>query len=71
LRLLYEARPLAFIAEQAGGIALDGAKPILSVPASDVHQRTPLVVGSEQEVVLFQRFQESFTQKDQSLSSHP
>ena len=70
LRLLYEARPLAFIAEQAGGIALDGAKPILSVLASDVHQRTPLVVGSEQEVVLFQRFQENFAQKDQSLSSH-
>ena len=47
---LYEARPLAFIAEQAGGLAIDGVQPILSLTASDIHDRTPLVLGSRQEV---------------------
>jgi fructose-1,6-bisphosphatase I len=53
LRLLYETRPLAFIAEQAGGLAIDGTRPILSVAASDIHDRTPLVLGSRREVEIF------------------
>jgi fructose-1,6-bisphosphatase I len=53
LRLLYEARPLAFIAEQAGGLAIDGSQPILSIAAADIHDRTPLVLGSRQEVETF------------------
>jgi fructose-1,6-bisphosphatase I len=56
LRLLYEARPLAFIAEQAGGMALDGEQPILARTATDIHDRTPFVVGSRQEVELFASF---------------
>ena len=46
LRLLYEANPIALIAEQAGGIATDGQTPILDLPPKGVHQRVPLVVGS-------------------------
>lgn len=46
LRLLYEAAPLAFIAEQAGGYASDGTGPILDVEPHDLHQRTPLFVGN-------------------------
>ena len=46
LRLLYEAAPLAFIAEQAGGYASDGTRPILDVQPTELHQRTPLFVGS-------------------------
>jgi fructose-1,6-bisphosphatase I len=53
LRLLYEANPLAFIAEQAGGLAIDGNEPILSVHPTRIHQRTPLVVGSRTEVDAF------------------
>ena len=53
LRLLYEARPLAFIAEQAGGMALDGEQPILARAAANIHDRTPLVVGSREEVEIF------------------
>jgi fructose-1,6-bisphosphatase I len=53
LRLLYEAKPLAFIAEQAGGRAIDGDRPILSLAAEDIHQRTPLVLGSRYEVETF------------------
>lgn len=56
LRLLYEANPIAFIAEQAGGAALDGARPILDVVPSDIHQRTPLVVGGMSEIEHFLSF---------------
>jgi fructose-1,6-bisphosphatase I len=50
LRLLYEANPLAFIAEQAGGMATDGRCRILDLRPSDIHQRTPFVIGSKKEV---------------------
>jgi len=50
LRLLYEASPLAFIAEQAGGMALDGKQRILDVEPKSLHQRTALVIGSEEDV---------------------
>ncbi len=46
LRLLYEANPLAFLAEQAGGRASDGTRDILDVEATELHQRTPLFIGS-------------------------
>lgn len=54
LRLLYEANPLAFIAEQAGGMAVNGEGRILDIQPSDIHQRTPFVVGSKDEVRIFQ-----------------
>ncbi|MCK5438792.1 MAG: fructose-1,6-bisphosphatase [Gemmatimonadetes bacterium] len=50
LRLLYEAAPLAHLAEAAGGAATDGAQRILEVVPSALHQRTPLVIGSRDEV---------------------
>jgi fructose-1,6-bisphosphatase I len=50
LRLLYEAAPLAFIAEQAGGMAVDGKGPVLDVEPKSLHQRTPLIIGSEDDV---------------------
>jgi fructose-1,6-bisphosphatase I len=53
LRLLYEANPLAFIAEQAGGMAIDGEQAILSIHPKEIHQRTPFVVGSRLEVEAF------------------
>jgi fructose-1,6-bisphosphatase I len=46
LRLLYEAAPLAFLAEQAGGYASDGHQPIRDIQPTNLHQRTPLVIGS-------------------------
>jgi fructose-1,6-bisphosphatase I len=52
LRLLYEANPIAFLAEQAGGLATDGKRPILEIPPRDLHQRTPLLVGSRAEMEL-------------------
>ena len=52
LRLMYEANPLAFIVEQAGGGATDGTTRILDVPLTALHQRTPLYIGSKNEVEL-------------------
>lgn len=47
LRLLYECNPLAFIAEQAGGLATTGRKRILSIAPERLHQRVPFFVGSK------------------------
>ena len=46
LRLLYECFPMAFIAEQAGGIATDGHKRLLDVTPTSLHQRSPIFIGS-------------------------
>lgn len=46
LRLLYECNPLAFIIEQAGGKATDGKNRIMELPITELHQRTPLFIGS-------------------------
>jgi fructose-1,6-bisphosphatase I len=52
LRLLYEANPLAFIVEQAGGAASDGERRILDIAPTELHQRTPLFIGSKSDVAL-------------------
>lgn len=46
LRLLYEAAPLAFLAEQAGGYASDGYQAILDIEPTKLHQRVPLFIGN-------------------------
>jgi len=56
LRLLYEAAPLAFLAEQAGGGASDGTQPILNIEPKNLHQRTPLFIGSRRLVELAEEF---------------
>lgn len=48
LRLLYEAAPLAFIVEQAGGRATDGLRDILDIDPRSLHQRTPLFIGARE-----------------------
>ena len=50
LRLLYEASPMAYIAEQAEGSATDGLNRILDMVPTGLHQRTPLVIGSREDV---------------------
>ena len=50
LRLLYEAAPLALVVEQAGGRATDGCRSILDIVPEDLHQHTPLVIGSRDDV---------------------
>jgi fructose-1,6-bisphosphatase I len=50
LRLMYEANPMAFLAEQAGGAATDGKQRILEKVPTALHERTPLIIGSRAEV---------------------
>lgn len=56
LRLLVEASPIAFLAEQAGGVATTGTERILDIVPGDLHQRVPLVVGNRAEVGTYQEF---------------
>ncbi|CAN5446342.1 class 1 fructose-bisphosphatase [soil metagenome] len=56
LRLLYEVAPLAMIAEQAGGRASDGERPIQEIMPTELHERSPLYIGSAEYVELAERF---------------
>jgi fructose-1,6-bisphosphatase I len=51
LRMLYEASPMAMIMEQAGGMATNGQTPILDIQPTELHERTPVFLGSREEVV--------------------
>jgi fructose-1,6-bisphosphatase I len=52
LRLMYEANPMAFIVEQAGGMATDGKHRILDIQPEKLHQRVPVFLGSRDEVAV-------------------
>ncbi|AFZ30191.1 D-fructose 1,6-bisphosphatase [Gloeocapsa sp. PCC 7428] len=56
IRLLYESAPLAFLIEQAGGRASTGTQEILDVVPEQLHQRTPLIIGSKENVALVESF---------------
>ena len=56
LRLLYEANPMAYLFEQAGGAASNGEGRILDIIPTELHQRTPLVLGSKEDVRAFHEF---------------
>ena len=56
LRLLYECNPIAFICEQAGGLAINGEKNILDIQPQELHQRIPFYCGSEEMIQQFQKF---------------
>jgi fructose-1,6-bisphosphatase I len=56
LRLLYEAAPLAMIAEQAGGAASNGKQNILDIEPSSLHQRVPLYIGSKKDIEEIESF---------------
>jgi fructose-1,6-bisphosphatase I len=56
LRLLYEAGPMAYLIEQAGGAATNGVDRIVDAQPKGLHDRTPLVLGSKHDVQSFRRF---------------
>jgi fructose-1,6-bisphosphatase I len=56
LRLLYEAAPMAMLAQHAGGRASDGARDIMRIEPTELHQRTPLFIGSKEYVDLAEGF---------------
>ncbi|MEL6114610.1 class 1 fructose-bisphosphatase [Photobacterium sp. SP02] len=60
LRLLYECNPMAFLIEQAGGIASDGKNRIMEIKPTELHQRVPFFVGSTKMVRKVESFLEAF-----------
>ena len=56
LRLMYECAPMAMLIEQAGGRASNGTQRILDVVPTTLHQRTPILIGSEEDVTLAESF---------------
>mmetsp|Transcript_18133 Transcript_18133/g.19947 ORF Transcript_18133/g.19947 Transcript_18133/m.19947 type:complete len:170 (-) Transcript_18133:400-909(-) len=56
LRLLYEAAPMAFLLEQAGGLALTGKNRIMNIPPTSVHQRVPCILGSRDDMLEMRRY---------------
>lgn len=55
LRLLYECFPMAFIIEHAGGYATTGTEPILDINPSNIHSRSPIFLGSKDDVQDFEK----------------
>ena len=68
IRLLYEANPIAFLVEQAGGAATNGTDNILELTPTELHQRVPLVFGSQTKVDRVRRY---LTNPDLNQSSSP
>ncbi|NJK41849.1 MAG: class 1 fructose-bisphosphatase [Acaryochloridaceae cyanobacterium SU_2_1] len=65
LRLLYESAPLAYLVEQAGGKASVGQQPLLDVIPDHLHARSPLIIGSVEDVALVQSFIEDRSRQAQ------
>ena len=59
LRLVYECNPMSFIVEQAGGMATDGYTRILDIEPHELHQRTPIFIGSSEMVLKAKEFLEN------------
>ncbi|MHB1429343.1 MAG: class 1 fructose-bisphosphatase [Rhodocyclaceae bacterium] len=62
LGLIYEANPIAFIIEQAGGAAITGRTPILEITPSELHQRAPFIFGSKREVERLHRYHQEYVE---------
>ncbi len=56
LRLVYECGPLAYLVREAGGHASDGTQGILEIQPESIHQRVPLIIGSAEDVTLYESF---------------
>ncbi|MFP4124382.1 class 1 fructose-bisphosphatase [Coleofasciculus sp.] len=70
LRLLYETAPLAFLIEQAGGRASTGTQNLMDVVPEKLHTRTPLIIGSKEDVALVESFiQERTRESKEAIAS--
>jgi fructose-1,6-bisphosphatase I len=56
LRLMYECNPMAYLVEQAGGRSSDGKQSILQIQPKSLHERTPVFLGSAEDVAMCERF---------------
>lgn len=72
LGLIYEANPIAFIIEQAGGAAITGRNRILDIKPAELHQRAPFIFGSQEEVERLHRYHQEYVEgKDPSSYDMP
>lgn len=73
LRLLYETAPLAFLMEQAGGRASTGTQNLMDVVPKALHQRTPLIIGSKEDVALVESFiqEKARDSEEAAMSTRP
>ena len=62
LGLIYEANPIAFIIEQAGGAAITGRNRILEITPTELHQRAPFIFGSKDEVERIRRYHQEYVE---------
>tara|TARA_R110002073_G_scaffold40547_6_gene115356 strand:+ start:4820 stop:5839 length:1020 start_codon:yes stop_codon:yes gene_type:complete len=60
LRLLYECNPIAFLTEQAGGLASDGYKRMLDIKPTELHQRVPFFCGSKKMMEVAEKFMQNY-----------
>ena len=59
LRLMYEANPMSFLVEQAGGASINGQQRILDIHPSKLHERVSVILGSANEVNLIMKYHKS------------
>jgi len=69
LRLMYECNPMAFIIEQAGGIASDGFKRILDIEPVELHQRSSIFIGSKKMVKMAEQMMEEYAVSKPEVSA--
>lgn len=62
LRLMYEANPMSFLVEQAGGVASTGRQRIMEIDPTHLHQRVPVILGAKTEVELLASYHDQFDQ---------
>lgn len=65
LRLMYECNPLSFIIEQAGGMATNGEKRIMEIEPDSIHQRTPVYIGSKENVEMVMDFLYEYAEEEE------
>jgi len=70
LRLVYECNPMAFIVEQAGGLASTGYERILDLDVNELHQRSAIFIGSENMVKRAEDFMLAFSSQQSSITQH-
>jgi fructose-1,6-bisphosphatase I len=63
LRLMYECNPHSFLIEQAGGMAIDGRNRIMEIEPHSIHQRTPIYIGSPDNVKMVKSFLEKYSEQ--------
>jgi fructose-1,6-bisphosphatase len=71
LRLMYEANPMSFVVQQAGGIGSTGRTRILDIEPEHIHQRVPVIIGSRNEVERLERYHREYDSGTDEKYSSP